>query len=74
MLEIYVLQLTRHRFSIQFVLEITLLFLPDNLMIRSGRRLSSDVCEAEKDKQSDASLPLLLTVTPLHTAGLLMDN
>ena len=74
MLEIYVLQLTRHRFSIQFVLEITLLFLPDNLMIRAGRRLSSDVCEAEKDKQRDASLPLLLTVTPLHTAGLLMDN
>ena len=43
-------------------------------MIRAWPRLSSDVCEAEKDKQSDASLLLPLTVAPLHTAGLLMDN
>ena len=49
--------------------------LPDNVMMRAWGGLSRDVCEAEKHKQSEAAaVHLTVTVTPLNTAGLLMDN
>ena len=50
-------------------------FLPDNVMIRSRRVSCCDVRETEKDKQSDPTAGVgHLSVAPVHTAGLLMDN